>query len=336
MGEQDKVVGELIRAARRRGRLSLAEVAERVGCGRSHLSQIENAKRNAGEELLGRLEGALGLSAGSLVAAAGLSRAPEVLKQRVSDLEERTGAARRLAEILRGSGVDSGGTIRGALDVAHRSGELERLVQTIAPETGKDSKAGKQDVTSGRDETSKRSEKGGGKSVKAGGAGAPIGQSADRWHGGGAVPVGRAMPRVVPLINRVAAGSLAEFTDLGYPARVADEYVRTLDVDDPDAFAARVTGDSMEPEYHEGDVVVFSPAQAAASGDDCFVRLEPDAESTFKRVFFEKDGRGREVVRLQAINPAYPARVVRREDVGGVYPAVSVVRRVGRKSEPRA
>jgi len=35
-------------------------------------------------------------------------------------------------------------------------------------------------------------------------------------------------------------------------------------------------------------------------------------------------------VRLQAINPAYPGRVVRREEVAGLYPAVSVMRRVGR------
>lgn len=44
----------------------------------------------------------------------------------------------------------------------------------------------------------------------------------------------------------------------------------------------------MLPDYREGDVVVFSPARAVASGSDCFVRLEPDHESTFKRVFFEE------------------------------------------------
>jgi len=270
-----------------------------------------------------------------------------VLQRRVNDLEERTTAARRLAEILRGSGVDDRGGIRGALDVAHRSGELEKLVQTIAPEGGKAGRDAKRGGPgAGR---SKDAERGRARGVGDHG-GAAAAQSRGWWHGvgtpdaarravgpesghgGGAMSVDRAMPRLVPLINRVAAGTLAEFTDLGYPARMADEYVRTLDVEDPDAFAARVTGDSMAPEYHEGDVVVFSPAQAAASGDDCFVRLEPDHETTFKRAFFEKDGRGREVVRLQAINPAYPPRVVRREEVAGLYPAVSVVRKVGKRA----
>ena len=94
------------------------------------------------------------------------------------------------------------------------------------------------------------------------------------------------LPREVPLINSVTAGQPSEFTDLGYPARVADDYVRVPDLADPDAFAARVVGDSMQPDYREGDVVVFSPAAPIRSGSDCFARLEPDQETTFKRVYF--------------------------------------------------
>ncbi|MCB9840921.1 MAG: LexA family transcriptional regulator [Phycisphaeraceae bacterium] len=303
-------VGALIRGARRRARLSLEGLAQRAGCARSHLSQIETGKRRAGEELLVRLEESLGLASGVLVGAAGLSRAPDVLRKRVSDLEVRTAAARRLADILRGSGIGEDGSIRGALDVAHRTGELERLVGVISPgdRGGTGGSTGNTKGATGRD-----GETGGGDE-----------------GAGGVLPVGRVMPRVVPLINAVAAGSPAEFTDLGYPARIADEYVRTEEIDDPDAFAARVVGDSMSPDYREGDVVVFSPVLAAASGDDCFARLEPDHESTFKRAFFETDGKGREVVRLQPLNPAYAARVVRREEVAGLYPAVAVQRKVRR------
>lgn len=141
-------------------------------------------------------------------------------------------------------------------------------------------------------------------------------------------PAGRVLPREVPLINKVAAGYPREFTDLGYPARAADEYVRTPDIDDPDAFAARVVGDSMQPEYREGDIVVFSPARELSSGMDCFARIEPDHETTFKRVYFEKGADGRELIRLQPLNPAYPPRVLGREDVAGLYAAVSVTRRV--------
>ena len=132
----------------------------------------------------------------------------------------------------------------------------------------------------------------------------------------------------VPLINKVAAGYPTEFTDLGYPARVADEYVRCPDLNDPDAFAARVVGESMLPTYTEGDVVVFSPLKQVRHGSDCFVRLEPDHETTFKRVYFESGARGEEWIRLQPLNSAFEVRVVRREKVAGMYAAVSVIRRV--------
>lgn len=134
------------------------------------------------------------------------------------------------------------------------------------------------------------------------------------------------LPMEVPLINRVAAGYPTEFTDLGYPARVAAEYVRCPDLADPDAFACRVVGDSMTPDYREGDIVVFSPAKAVKSGSDCFARIEPDHQTTFKRAFFEVDGAGAELIRLQPLNPDYPARVYPRERIAGLYAAVSVTR----------
>lgn len=142
-------------------------------------------------------------------------------------------------------------------------------------------------------------------------------------------PVESLLPRAVPLINMVPAGKAAEFTDLGYPARVADRYVSAPELGDPDAFAASITGDSMEPEYREGDVVIFSPARDVRDGMDCFARLEPDSEMTFKRVYFERGPGGEELIRLQPLNPRYAPRVEPREVVAGLYPAVSVTRRVG-------
>src|SRR5206468_6807857 len=105
----------------------------------------------------------------------------------------------------------------------------------------------------------------------------------------------------VPVINRVSAGYPRDFSDLGYPPRVADDYVGCPDVRDRDAFAARVTGDSMTPKYREGDIVIFSPALSPRSGDDCFVRFE-DGQTTFKRIFYESGDNGEAVLRLQPRN----------------------------------
>jgi phage repressor protein C with HTH and peptisase S24 domain len=124
--------------------------------------------------------------------------------------------------------------------------------------------------------------------------------------------------RLVPIINKVVAGYPTDFNDLDYPVGVADDYVRGPDLHDPNAFAVRVVGDSMEPKFSEGDVVIFSPAAEVQNGDDCFVRFQMPHETTFKRVFFEKDGK----VRLQPRNEKYSPTVVEGERVNGLYRAV--------------
>lgn len=170
------------------------------------------------------------------------------------------------------------------LDKLHKSGELARRINPLLPE-------------------SKGKGKGKGK-------------------GGGQEIDDRIPPRYqVPVINRVAAGYPRDFTDLDFPRHVADEYVSVPGVTDLDAFAARVVGDSMEPDYREGDIVVFSPAAKVTDGCDCFVRLEPDHETTFKRVYIEKGEKGGNV-RLQPLNASYPPRVLARETIAGMYRAV--------------
>jgi len=130
----------------------------------------------------------------------------------------------------------------------------------------------------------------------------------------------------VPLVNMVAAGQPSGFTDLDYPARVADEYVACPEMTDPQAFAARISGASMEPMYREGDVVVFSPDAKVEDGCDCFVRLEPDHETTFKRIFFEppqdENDSSTQRVRLQPLNPAFSSLTVSRDRIAGMYRAV--------------
>ena len=135
----------------------------------------------------------------------------------------------------------------------------------------------------------------------------------------------------VPVINRLSAGYPEDFTDLGYPPRHADAYVGCPDLEDQDAFAARVQGDSMSPKYAEGDIVIFSPAATVKNGDDCFVRFE-NGHTTFKRAFFEQedstDGNGRGVIRLQPRNEKYRPQVVPAEEISGLYKAVYRYQRV--------
>ena len=130
--------------------------------------------------------------------------------------------------------------------------------------------------------------------------------------------VSLAAGRLVPVINKVAAGYPTDFDDLNYPAGVADDYVRCPDLHDPNAFAVRVVGDSMEPRFREGDIVIFSPVAEVHNGDDCFVRFAMPHETTFKRVFFEADNK----VRLQPRNDKYPPTIADGKRINGLYRAV--------------
>jgi repressor LexA len=124
--------------------------------------------------------------------------------------------------------------------------------------------------------------------------------------------------RLVPIINKVAAGYPAQFDDLDYPVGIADDYVRCPDLHDPNAFAVRVVGDSMEPRFVEGDIVVFSPAVEVRNGDDCFVRFATPHETTFKRVFFEAENK----IRLQPRNESYSPTIIDGKRINGIYRAV--------------
>jgi SOS-response transcriptional repressor LexA len=122
---------------------------------------------------------------------------------------------------------------------------------------------------------------------------------------------------LVPIINKVTSGYPTDADDLGYPVGSVDDYVRCPDVHDPNAFAIRIIGDSMEDKFHEGDIVIFSPVAKVRSGNDCFVRFASPHENTFKRVYFE----GGDTVRLQPRNQKYPPMMTERNRIDGLYRA---------------
>lgn len=305
-------LGTILRGRRNDLGMTLQAVADLAGCTKGYLSAIENDLRDRppSEELLARLEWALRMTPGSLVAVGDWQSTPEAVRRRVRDLETQEQAGRRLASLLRDQGIDA----------LHRSGELRRLVDRLTAAPGA---PGTPAVPGGPAAAPTR---------RPATPGAPV--PVTPWGGIGAP---RTLPMQVPLINKVAAGYPTEFTDLAYPARVADEYVSVPDLSDADAFAARVVGDSMEPAYREGDIVVFSPAAPTHHGSDCFVRFERDDQTTFKRVFFEPppDEQAQPAsaatlrLRLQPLNPKYAPRTVDREEIAGLYAAVYVVRPVG-------
>lgn len=65
-------------------------------------------------------------------------------------------------------------------------------------------------------------------------------------------------------------------------------------------FALMVLGDSMAPEFLEGEVILIEPEGLATDGS--FVLAQPGGEWIFRQLVRHEAG-----WRLQALNPAYPA-----------------------------
>jgi len=63
-------------------------------------------------------------------------------------------------------------------------------------------------------------------------------------------------------------------------------------------FALKIKGDSMSPNYMDGDVVIFLAIEDCESGDDCAVIINGD-DATFKKIIKHTDG-----IVLQPINTA--------------------------------
>ncbi len=113
----------------------------------------------------------------------------------------------------------------------------------------------------------------------------------------------------------------------GFPVGVEEYTIGKLAVErtglpnDPDLFALKVSGDSLDGiGIIEGDYVILSPMlkNALDQGSICAVRLEDD-EVTLKRVYFAADG-----VILRSANPDYPD--IKRPTVSVIGKVVRLVR----------
>lgn len=112
--------------------------------------------------------------------------------------------------------------------------------------------------------------------------------------------------RKIPLISYVQAGALCA----GKPIEALDgnfEYVMT-DIDWSEfTFALRIEGDSMEPDFKAGDIIVVDPEIDPAPGE-FVVASNGDHEATFKK--YRPIGFGRNGIdsfELVALNSDYPS-----------------------------
>lgn len=74
---------------------------------------------------------------------------------------------------------------------------------------------------------------------------------------------------------------------------------------DPNAYAVIIEGDSMEPRFCAGDRIIAGPAYEPRNGDFVIARLRETGLVLFKR--FRRTGPEGKIIRLESLNPDYPA-----------------------------
>src|SRR5690349_4060147 len=76
----------------------------------------------------------------------------------------------------------------------------------------------------------------------------------------------RALTRSIPLIGLAEAGSGGYFDDGGFPAGSGWDEVPFPAPNDENTYALEISGNSMEPAYRKGDIIIVSPAAPIRRG----------------------------------------------------------------------
>jgi phage repressor protein C with HTH and peptisase S24 domain len=111
----------------------------------------------------------------------------------------------------------------------------------------------------------------------------------------------RKAPQPIRLIGFTQAGAGGFFDDGGFPVGGGWDQIRFPRVDDENAYALEVTGDSMQPLYRDGDILIVSPNSAARKGDRVVLRTA-DGEVMAKILV----RRTAKTVELASLNPDHP------------------------------
>lgn len=110
-------------------------------------------------------------------------------------------------------------------------------------------------------------------------------------------------PRRIPLIGLAQAGGDGFFDDAGFPVGGSWDEVGLPEIGDPHAYALEIAGESMEPVFRDGDMVVVSPTAPIRRGDRVVART--NAGEVMAKQLVRRSAKR---VELKSLNPAHRDR----------------------------
>jgi phage repressor protein C with HTH and peptisase S24 domain len=133
------------------------------------------------------------------------------------------------------------------------------------------------------------------------------------WDDFAALVAGRpGAGRAIPIVGMARAGADGFFDESGFPIG-ADETVRFPDLGEDRVYALEIAGDSMEPMYRAGDIVIVQPGAAVRRGDRVVVRTR--AGEVMAKVLGRRND---QMVELLSLNPAHKPRELAAADVAWI------------------
>ena len=110
----------------------------------------------------------------------------------------------------------------------------------------------------------------------------------------------------IPLLGKIAAG---------YPTQMFADVIDYIDIPadmtrgNKELFALKTTGKSMEPNFIEGDILIFEKTDNCESGQFCAVAVNGD-DATFKKVTKTDTG-----IMLQPLNPDFETKFYTNDQI---------------------
>lgn len=115
--------------------------------------------------------------------------------------------------------------------------------------------------------------------------------------------------RAIPIVGMARAGADGFFDESGFPVG-ADETVRFPGLGEDRVYALEIAGDSMEPTYRAGDMVIVQPGAAVRRGDRVVVRTR--AGEVMAKVLGRRND---QMIELISFNAAHAPRELAPADV---------------------
>jgi len=116
--------------------------------------------------------------------------------------------------------------------------------------------------------------------------------------------------QAVPLIGFAEAGAGGYFDDGGFPVGKGWDEISFPAIDDEHCYGLEISGNSMQPAYRDGTVIVVSPAAPTRRGDRVVVKTK-DGEVMAK----ELKRKTSKSIELRSLNPEHKDRTLSLSEV---------------------